>query len=153
MTRSLREFVISCSLPAAALAAAGILALGIASSAGAQPKASPTASAAATKTIRAKDDFYISGVQPSPTVSIRKGDSIIWKTEGTSWTGTPSAYTVNPHNVTLESGPRGVKKAAFHSPGRDTNHFRFKQTFKVAGTYQFVCGLHDTMRATVTVRK
>lgn len=75
------------------------------------------------------DDYY------SPTsLKIHTGDKVKWKWIDTS----------NSHNVTLNKGPKGVKKKDFTST---TGSFgiTFKKTFKKKGTYQFYCTIHPTV--------
>jgi plastocyanin len=56
-----------------------------------------------------------------------------------------------PHDVTLDSAPRGVTK--WHSPLR-TKDYTYRRTVRKAGTYKIICTLHPTqMRLTVRVRR
>lgn len=57
----------------------------------------------------------------------------------------------DPHNVTLLEGPQGVSPLDFQTPSSPAIGFTFTRTFKVPGTYQFVCSLHHLMRMTVEV--
>ena len=57
----------------------------------------------------------------------------------------------DPHNVTLLDGPKGVSPLDFQTPSSPAIGFTFTRTFKVPGTYQFVCSLHHLMRMTVEV--
>ena len=56
-----------------------------------------------------------------------------------------------PHDVALDSGPRGVTK--WNSPVR-TKDYTYRRTLRKAGTYKIICTLHPTqMRLTVRVRR
>lgn len=83
-------------------------------------------------------------------ISIRTGESIVWKNNS----GETHTVTCDPTKVTNRDDvvmPTGAK--AFHSgelrPGKT-----YKQTFNTAGTYRYVCVLHerDGMMGTITVR-
>ena len=111
---------------------------------GALPLSGALASDGATasgkpKTYKTKvlDDYY------SPTkLTIKSGDKIKYK-----W-----GDNGNPHNVTLESGPKKVKKKDFTSATGSIG-IKFNRTFKKAGTYKFICTVHpDVMKQTVKVK-
>lgn len=79
-----------------------------------------------------------------------------------------NAANTDSHNVTLQKGPKGVKKGC---PTKGKNAFspliskcnvsstgaigiKFKKKFDVKGTYHFVCTLHpDVMKLTVRVKR
>jgi len=101
--------------------------------------AAPAAVAAsgAKKTVKVGDNFY------SPkTLTVKKGTTVTWK-----WPGFDQAGDV--HDVSLKSGPKGVKK--FHSDSAATD-YSFKRKLTVAGTYKLVCTLHEDMRMTIRVK-
>jgi plastocyanin len=85
------------------------------------------------------DDYY------GPTkVTIKKGKSVKWV-----W----NAYNTDSHNVTLNSGPKGVNRGKFKSP-TGTVGLHFQKQFTTPGTYKFLCTLHRTvMKMTVVVKK
>ncbi|HVE38823.1 MAG TPA: plastocyanin/azurin family copper-binding protein [Planctomycetota bacterium] len=83
-------------------------------------------------------------------ISIRTGETILWKNNS----GDTHTVTCDPTKVTNRDDvvmPTGAK--AFHSgelrPGKT-----YKQTFNTAGTYRYVCVMHerDGMTGTITVR-
>jgi plastocyanin len=84
------------------------------------------------------DDYY------GPTkVTIKKGKSVKWV-----W----NAYNTDSHNVTLNSGPKGVNRGKFKSP-TGTIGLHFQKQFTKPGTYKFLCTLHRTvMKMTVVVK-
>ena len=128
---------------------AGIIAGGLAVLAiGALPLSSALASDGATAAGKNKpkeyktkvlDDYY------TPTkLTIKKGDKIKYK-----W----GSNNGNPHNVTLQSGPKKVKKKDFTSATGSIG-VKFNRTFEKTGTYKFVCTVHpDVMKQTVKVKK
>ena|SRR2546423_424396 len=87
-------------------------------------------SAAASRTVKIKDDFY------SPNrLTVSKGTTITWK-----WVG------MDPHNVTLIKGPRGVR----HTHSTTKTSGRYSRTLKKAGSYTFECTIHSfTMKVVV----
>ena len=77
-------------------------------------------------------------------MSIKTGQSILW-----IWNSVNS----EAHNVNLVSGPTGVDRIEFSTPSSPSVGATFKRTFKVPGTYDFVCSLHHKMTMTVEVSK
>jgi plastocyanin len=77
-------------------------------------------------------------------VSIKSGQSILW-----SW----NAVNRDAHNVDLIGPPPGVKRLDFSTPSSPSVGFEFRRTFKVPGTYDFVCSIHHNMTMTVEVSK
>jgi plastocyanin len=76
--------------------------------------------------------------------SIRTGQSILW-----TW----NAVNADAHNVDLISPPAGVKRLDFSTPSSPSVGFEFRRTFKVPGTYGFVCSIHHNMTMTVEVSR
>jgi plastocyanin len=92
-----------------------------------------------TKKIKVADDFFA----PSKT-SVKKCTKVKWK-----WL----PENLNPHNVTLTSGPKKVKKKDFKSATGSIG-IKFNRTLKKTGKYKFVCTIHRTvMTQTITVKK
>jgi plastocyanin len=90
---------------------------------------------AATKSVKVGDDWFVRAGSSTPSVSIRKGDTVKW-----TWTGKHS------HNVFQIGGP-----GHFHSPTHAKSG-TFKHRFTVKGTYLFQCTFHGAMRMKVRVR-
>jgi plastocyanin len=90
------------------------------------------------KPVQVVDDFF------APTsVSVKSGTKLPFKWDKSN---------TNSHNVTLKTGPNGVKKSDFKSPTGSIG-VKFAPTFKKKGTYDFLCTIHpDTMTLTVTVK-
>lgn len=130
---------LTATLAATALIGAGAVALPAAS--GADAPASSAAMAKTGKTYRVKvlDDYY------SPIdLKAKVGDKVKWK-----W----GADNGNPHNVTLEKGPKGVKKKDFTSATGSVG-IKFNWKFTKAGTYDYLCTIHATvMTGTVKVKR
>ena len=80
--------------------------------------------AATTKTVKIGDDWFVrsSAQGKTPTVNIRKGDTVKW-----TWSGK------HKHQAFQIEGP-----GHFHSPPR-TGSGTFKHKFTKRGTYKFVC--------------
>ncbi len=78
---------------------------------------------AATKSVKVGDNYFVrpKGV---PTVSVRSGDTVVWRFQGS-----------NAHTVAVKSGP-----AKFRSSARSSGTFREKLTR--AGTYTIYCTIH-----------
>ena len=89
--------------------------------------------AATTKTVKVADDYFVRKGS-TPTVSIRKGDTIKWV-----WSGR------HPHNVFQIGGP-----GHFHSPTH-THTGTFRHRFTRRGKYVFQCTYHAKMRMNVRV--
>ena len=82
----------------------------------------------------------------APTaLNIKLNDAINW-----SWANTTGS---EPHNVTLVTGPSGVKRQNFASQLTSDPGYRFKRQFTTAGNYEFVCNIHVLMRMNVKVSK
>lgn len=119
---------------AAALAVAAALVLG----AVALITLEPAGAATKTATVKVGDDYF------SPDeLKVKKGTKIKWK-----WLPDNG----NPHNVTLEQGPKGVKKKDFESETGSIG-IKFVRKLEKKGTYEFVCTIHSTvMRQTIRVK-
>lgn len=92
-----------------------------------------------TKKIKVGDDFFA----PSKT-SVKKCTKVKWK-----WL----PENINPHNVTLTSGPKKVKKKDFKSATGSIG-VKFNRKLEKPGKYKFVCTIHRTvMTQTITVKK
>jgi Plastocyanin len=65
------------------------------------------------------------------TIEISKGDTVVWKNEDSA-----------PHTVTSDSFESGSMSQG------DT----FKHTFDTAGTFDYYCGNHPSMKGTVKVK-
>jgi plastocyanin len=133
--RKMQKHKVVAVLATAAAVGAGAATVPAASNAG-----GPVAGAAggAAKTIKVGDDFF------SPTsVKVKKGDKVKFK-----WLSSNG----NPHNATLEKGPKGVKKRDFKS-ATGAIGIKFAPKFKKKGTYDFICTIHPTvMKTTVKVK-
>jgi plastocyanin len=90
---------------------------------------------AATKSVEVDDNYFVHE-HGTPTVTVKKNDTVRWRWEGK-----------NPHNVTVTSGP--VK---FHSSTKKSGTFTKKFTRK--GTYRIVCTIHadSGMKMTLKVK-
>jgi plastocyanin len=94
------------------------------------------ASATTTRTVKVGDDYY------GPTkLTVNRGTVIRW-----TWL----SDNTDSHDVKLTSAPSGVKKFKSASAATD---YTFKRTLKAAGTYRFVCTLHQDMTMRVVVRR
>lgn len=92
-----------------------------------------------TKKITVGDDFFA----PSKT-SVKKCTKVRWK-----WL----PDNLNPHNATLTSGPKKVKKKDFKSATGSIG-VKFNRRLEKPGKYKFVCTIHRTvMTQTITVKK
>jgi plastocyanin len=104
--------------------------------------------------VKVLDDFFA-----PTTLNVSKNDKVKFKWD-------PS--NTDSHNVTLQKGPKGVKKGcptkgkdAFspliskcNKSGTGAIGIKFAKKFDVKGTYQFVCTIHpDVMKLTVKVGK
>lgn len=90
--------------------------------------------AATTKTVKVADDYFVRK-GATPTVTIRKGDTVRWV-----WSGR------HPHNVFQIKGP-----GHFHSPTH-TRTGVFRHRFTKRGTYLFQCTYHSRMKMYVKVK-
>ena len=87
------------------------------------------AQAGTTKTVAVKNNSF----SPS-SVAIKKGGKVSWK-----WTQGGVA-----HNVTPGAGGSGSRTTS-------QKGYTFTKTFKMAGTFRYVCTLHSSMKMTVKV--
>lgn len=88
-------------------------------------------------TIDVRDKYF------SPDlVSIRTGQSILWV-----W----NPVNADAHNVDLVGPPPGVKRLDFSTPNAPSVGFEFRRTFRVPGSYDFVCSIHHNMTMKVEV--
>jgi plastocyanin len=86
------------------------------------------------RSVEVDDNYFVRKGSP-PTVSVKRGDTVVWEWEGR-----------NQHNVRATSGP-----ARFRSPIKRSGTYRKKLTRR--GTYRIVCDLHPpNMRMTLRVR-
>ena len=87
--------------------------------------------------------------QPS-TLSVKVGDSVEWKNEGTSihHASTDSSSAVNPADVSKPSNAKPFD-SGFLQPGQS-----FTYTFTVPGKYRYICAPHETsgMSGEITVK-
>jgi plastocyanin len=62
---------------------------------------------------------------------------------------------VEPHDVHLKQGPKGLKKKGSYSTRTTAvTNATFKHAFPTPGTYKFICTIHPTkMKMTVTVKR
>src|SRR4051794_32979022 len=97
----------------------------------------PPAFGAGKKTVKVGDNFFT-----PKTLTVTKGTTVTWK-----WPGFDQAGDV--HDVSLKSGPKGVKK--FHSEEAATD-YSFKRKLTGPGVYKLVCTLHEDMRMTIRVK-
>jgi plastocyanin len=94
------------------------------------------ASATTTRTVKVGDDYY------GPTkLTVNRGTVIRW-----TWL----SDNTDSHDVKLTSAPTGVRKFKSASAATD---YTFRRTLKAAGTYRFVCTLHQDMTMRVVVRR
>ena len=77
-------------------------------------------------------------------LEIKLGDSVLWV-----W----SNSNHDAHDVRLESGPPGIRRADYATPTAPSNNYRWKRTLPKAGSWVFYCSLHHLMRMTVKVGK
>ena len=101
------------------------------------PKVLPQGPIAATIDVR--DKYFSPAI-----VNIRTGQSILWV-----W----NAVNADAHNVDLVGRPDGVESIEFSTPSSPSVGFEFRRTFRVAGTYDFVCSIHQLMTMRVEVSK
>jgi plastocyanin len=110
----------------------------------------PATGLAKTKNVKVGDDYY------APTkVNIKKNDKVKFK-----WLD----LNINPHNVVLKKGPKGVKKSKKAcTSGKITKcnksatgaiGIKFTPKFNKKGKYNFHCTIHPTtMKVKVIVGK
>lgn len=91
---------------------------------------------APTKTVKIFDNYY----EPAK-LTVRKGTTVVWK-----W----PAVTGDSHDVTLEKGPKGVKKFQSEVAG---SAYTYKRKLKVPGRYDIICTLHEEMTMKIVVRR
>jgi plastocyanin len=119
-----------------------VAAVSLTGGAAATAKAPATMGAKPKPTIVSVVDDYFG----PDTATIKKGGSIKWV-----WAST----NVEPHDVHLKKGPKGLKKPGTYSTKTTAvTNAEFKKTFETPGTYNFICTIHPTtMKLTVTVKK
>jgi len=91
------------------------------------------------ETIDVRDKYFSPAI-----VNIRTGQSILWV-----W----NAVNADAHNVDLVGHPNGVDRLEFSTPSSPSVGFEFRRTFRVPGTYDFVCSIHYNMTMRVEVSK
>jgi plastocyanin len=106
----------------------------------------PAAALAAPKPVKpkpvVKQVSVVDDVYGAKTVKLVAGDSINWVWDKNNY---------DSHDVTLQKGPKGVKK--FQSPSGSIG-IKYKKKFDTVGTYQIYCTIHpETMFMTVVVKK
>jgi plastocyanin len=89
------------------------------------------ATAAPTKTIKLKDNFFAPSAK-----TVKRGTTVRFE-----WAG------LNPHNVTKASGPGG----RFASRTTWRRGVNFTKKFEKVGTYRLVCTVHSGMELALTV--
>ena len=89
------------------------------------------ATAAPTKTIKVKDNFFAPSAK-----TVKRGTTVRFK-----WAG------FNPHNVVKASGPGG----RFKSRTTWRRGVNYAKKFEKVGTYHLVCTLHSGMELKLTV--
>jgi plastocyanin len=89
--------------------------------------------------VKVADDFF------SPTsLKVKKCTQVKYKWQESN---------INPHDVTITSAPKKVKKNKFKSATGSIG-IKFNPKFEKPGKYKFVCTIHRTvMKQTVTVEK
>lgn len=100
----------------------------------------PAADSSTRRTVTKKVEVIDNAFTPTK-VTITTGSRVKWV-----W----SNQNYNTHNVTLEKGPKGVKK--FRSINGATG-LTFIHRFTKAGTYVFECTIHPDMIVKVTVKR
>ena len=111
--------------PAAAAAVPGFASATIATSG--RPRAA-RAAASASASVSIGDFFY-----DPETVTIDQGDTVTWTNEGTAAEG---------HTVTGDGFDSGVIEEGAS----------FSHQFAEAGTYDYICGIHPTMKGKIVVK-
>jgi len=87
------------------------------------------------KTVRIFDNYY----EPAK-LTVPKGSTIVWK-----W---PTS-TGDSHDVTLDKGPKGVRKFQSDIAASD---FTYRRKLFKKGKYHIICSLHEEMTMDITVR-
>lgn len=87
------------------------------------------------KTVGVHDNYYTPA-----KLTIPRGSTVTWK-----WPTT----TGDSHDVTLDKGPKGVKKFQSEIAASD---FSYKRTFTRKGAYHIICSLHEEMTMDIRVR-
>lgn len=108
---------------------------GAGSVAGAGVASAPSASAAATRTVRVADNFFA-----PRRLTVRRGTTIRWR-----W----SNANADTHDVFLRRRPKGVRR--FSSPPAAT-HFSYRRKLRKPGVYRLICTFHQGMAMRVRVR-
>jgi plastocyanin len=98
------------------------------------PGSGVTGSTAAQKPqkVSVEDNFF-----DKRSVQVRPGEKVVWV-----WRG------MNRHNVRFTKVPKGAVRGG----SKIKTDGRWRRTFKVEGTYRYICKLFTGMRGTVTVR-
>jgi plastocyanin len=86
----------------------------------------PTASQAATRTVKVGDIWYVSSSRVNPTVNVSRNTKVVWRFVGDL-----------KHTVTVKTGP--VK---FNSGKRSGGSY--SRTMTRAGTYKLYCTIHGS---------
>jgi plastocyanin len=99
---------------------------------------SASAGKARPKVVKVRDDYF------SPTtVTAKPGKTVKW-----SW----GNANTDSHDVTLQKGPKGVKRGDFRSISGAVG-LTFQPNFKKTGTYDFYCTIHpDVMQMKVVIK-
>jgi plastocyanin len=100
----------------------------------------PAANSSTRRSVTKKVEVIDNAFTPTK-VTITSGSSVRW-----AW----SNQNYNTHNVTLQKGPKGVKKFRSVNGARGLT---FTHKFTKAGTYTFNCTIHPDMIVKVTVKK
>jgi plastocyanin len=88
------------------------------------------------RTVQVRDNYY------TPIkLTVPRGSTITWR-----W----PADTGDSHDVTLDKGPKGVKKFESEIAAAE---YSYKRRLTVPGTYRILCSLHDEMKMTIVVRR
>jgi plastocyanin len=89
---------------------------------------------AATRTVAVGDNWYVKASPNNPTVSVKRGDTVVWRFRGQA-----------PHNVAVTKGP-----ARFRSPIKRSGTYSKRVTR--AGTYTIICTIHGAADQRMTLR-
>jgi plastocyanin len=88
-----------------------------------------------TKKVKIFDNYY----EPAK-LTVPRGSTIVWQ-----WPIT----TGDAHDVTLDKGPKGVRKFQSQVAASD---YTFKRKLTKKGRYHIICTLHEEMTMDITVR-